>query len=277
VVEQLYVAYFGRPADPQGLANFSAQLLSDGAPTNIQDLNTAYSTNASIKALIDTFGTSAESNALYGTGGNTAFVTAVFQNVLGRQPLAAGLNYWVNAISSGSVTLSNAALSIMAGAETNNTAQGQIDAALVANRLTVAANFSAAVSSPGQVFAYSGSVAAAAARTMLATVSNTTDVTSFQSTINTTVANLIGAKFASIQTIITQRCVPCHSSHPTEPGFNPAPDGVMLDTAAEIAQYAPLIDLYAVQQQTMPYGNITGMTSAERSTIGAWYTAGANE
>jgi uncharacterized membrane protein len=49
----------------------------------------------------------------------------------------------------------------------------------------------------------------------------------------------------------------------------------MLDTPAEINQYAALIYQYAVQQQIMPYGNITGMTSSERSTIGAWYLAGA--
>jgi uncharacterized membrane protein len=78
-----------------------------------------------------------------------------------------------------------------------------------------------------------------------------------------------------VQAIITQRCVPCHSIHPVEPGFSPAPLGVMLDTPAEINQYAALIYQYAVQQQIMPYGNITGMTSSERSTIGAWYLAGA--
>jgi len=195
VVQQLYISYFGRPADPQGLTNFEGQLLTDGAPMDIQDLANAYSTNATLKALIDTFGTSAESNTLYGSGDTTAFVTAIFTNVLGRAPQSSGLNFWVSAIDGGSVTKSNAALSIMAGALQNTTTQGKIDATLIANRVSVASNFTAALTSPGQVNAYSGSTAAASARTMLSSVTDTTNVSGFQPTITTTVGNLISLRF----------------------------------------------------------------------------------
>ncbi|HEX7641280.1 MAG TPA: hypothetical protein VF472_03615, partial [Burkholderiaceae bacterium] len=37
-VESLYVAYFGRPADPDGLANFAAALQAAGAPTDVAGL-----------------------------------------------------------------------------------------------------------------------------------------------------------------------------------------------------------------------------------------------
>src|SRR5581483_11813841 len=68
VVQQLYVSYFGRPADPGGLANFEAQLLAAGAPTDIELLVQAYSNNPAVQTLIDAFGTSAESQPLYGNG-----------------------------------------------------------------------------------------------------------------------------------------------------------------------------------------------------------------
>lgn len=275
VVQKLYISYFGRPADPNGLTNFSAQLLALGAPNDAPDLAAAYKTNANIKALIDTFGTSAESMALYGSGDTTSFVTAIFQNVLGRQPASSGLQFWVDGINGGGVTQGDAALAIMAGALTNNTAQGLIDATLIGNRVAVAGNFSAALVSPGQVNAYSGSSAAASARTMLATVDSNTNVSGFQPTVTTEVGTLIALKFQQVQAIVTQRCVPCHSANPTEPGYTSAPLGYEYDTAAEIAQYQQLMYEYAVQTTLMPYGNATGMTTAERTTFGNWFLSGA--
>jgi len=177
-VEALYVAYFGRPADPNGLVNFSAALQTANAPTDIAGLLAAYATNPGVKSLIDSFGTSNESQKLYGGGTTTAFVTAVFQNVLGRSPQSSGLAYWVNAIDSGAVTTGEAALSIMNGALTNKTAQGLLDAQLVNNRLAAAGYFSGAATAA----TYTGATAATAARTMLATINADTSSAALQST-----------------------------------------------------------------------------------------------
>jgi FKBP-type peptidyl-prolyl cis-trans isomerase len=187
-VQALYVAYFGRPADPTGLVNFENALLAAGAPTDIQDLNTAYATNASVQALINSFGTSNESQTLYGSGTTSAFVTAIFENVLGRTPQQAGLTYWVNAISSGTLTQGNAALSIMAGALANVSATN--DSLLVNNRLSIADYFTAQVFNQNEVAAYSGSSAGSSARTMLSAVNSATDVTAYQTTATLAAAAL---------------------------------------------------------------------------------------
>lgn len=83
-----------------------------------------------------------------------------------------------------------------------------------------------------------------------------------------------GPTFSAIQTIIQQRCVPCHSARPTIAGFNPAPLGIMFDTEAQIRGSVSDINTYAVRSKIMPFANMTSMTDAERATIAAWIAAG---
>ncbi len=202
-VEQLYVAYFGRPADPNGLTNFENALLAAGAPPDIQGLTAAYSTNPAVKTLIDSFGKSNESKNLYGSGSASDFVTAVFKNVLGRAPLTDGLNYWSGVISSGALSQGDAALSIMAGALTNNTPQGVLDGQLVANRLTVAAYFTGQVAAQNAAGDYVGSISAASARSMLAQVGSSTNTTTFETTALTTIQTMIASAVLVTGTVAT--------------------------------------------------------------------------
>jgi uncharacterized membrane protein len=79
--------------------------------------------------------------------------------------------------------------------------------------------------------------------------------------------------FAEANAIVQQRCVPCHSAHPTM--VDAAPLGIELDTGAEMHAHAADIQRVAVDSQVMPLGNATGMTTAEREQLGAWIRAGA--
>jgi uncharacterized membrane protein len=79
--------------------------------------------------------------------------------------------------------------------------------------------------------------------------------------------------FARARAIVEQRCVPCHSSRPTR--TSSAPLGIVFDTPAQIAAQAGLIERVAVATKTMPIGNATGMTQAERDLLGAWIRQGA--
>ena len=79
--------------------------------------------------------------------------------------------------------------------------------------------------------------------------------------------------FSRAEAIVTQRCVPCHSLHPTR--VSSAPKGIALDTAAEIRATASAIERVAVQTRVMPLGNVTKMTDAERDALGAWIEQGA--
>jgi uncharacterized membrane protein len=49
----------------------------------------------------------------------------------------------------------------------------------------------------------------------------------------------------------------------------------MFDTPAEIQEKAQRILDRAVTTQTMPLGNLTGISDAERDLLGRWVAAGA--
>eukprot|EP01035_Chromulina_nebulosa_P044077 gene44077-59687_t len=141
VAQQIYVAYFGRPADLFGLNNMIANLAASNAPTSIAGLKDAYKTNGTVKSIIDNFGSSPESQALYAGADDAAFVTAIYQNVLNRDPLIGGLTFWVTALARKDMTRAEAATQIMAAAvkEGGNAA----DAAIVNSKIAVATNFTA--------------------------------------------------------------------------------------------------------------------------------------
>jgi uncharacterized membrane protein len=81
--------------------------------------------------------------------------------------------------------------------------------------------------------------------------------------------------FADVEAIIGRRCITCHAAKPSNPAFPEPPLGVRLDEPARIAALAPRILARAVVTETMPLGNLTGMTPEERRTLGAWIAQGA--
>jgi uncharacterized membrane protein len=83
-------------------------------------------------------------------------------------------------------------------------------------------------------------------------------------------------RFADVAPIVAMRCAVCHAAHPTEAGYASAPEGVLLDTPEHIAANARRIYVQAVASHAMPLGNVTGITLAERETLGRWIAGGAN-
>ena len=84
-----------------------------------------------------------------------------------------------------------------------------------------------------------------------------------------------GVAFTDVRVVVAQRCAACHSATPTMAGFAAAPAGVLLDTPDQIRLLAPRIQAVAVAAQTMPLGNVTGMTPEERELLGRWIREGA--
>jgi uncharacterized membrane protein len=81
--------------------------------------------------------------------------------------------------------------------------------------------------------------------------------------------------YSEVRALVDHHCIMCHSVRPTHAGIPAPPNGAAFDTAEALHRYAPKILERAVNTQTMPLGNETGMTPAERARLGAWIKAGA--
>ncbi|MFN2563406.1 MAG: urate hydroxylase PuuD [Gemmatimonadaceae bacterium] len=81
--------------------------------------------------------------------------------------------------------------------------------------------------------------------------------------------------FPNVRSIVDRRCAVCHSRQPSDASFGVAPGGVTFDTPVEMAAQATRIRERAVVTKTMPPGNKTNISEAERSVLADWVAAGA--
>ncbi|MCG8441290.1 MAG: urate hydroxylase PuuD, partial [Caulobacterales bacterium] len=78
------------------------------------------------------------------------------------------------------------------------------------------------------------------------------------------------AEVLIVRTIVDRHCRACHTAAPTHPAFAEAPSGLVLDTLDAVRLHAGPIYEQVVASELMPLGNETGMSLAERRTLGAW-------
>lgn len=163
-IQKIYIAYYGRAADPQGLTFWSQRADQQG-----------------IQGVINAFGTSQESVDLYGNGPTNLFVRAIYDQLFNREPDSSGLKYWTDRIDGVStdpqVSRAQAALFILEGAQDGNPNEGGTpDLTIINKKSAVAEVFTGAVNTASEISAYRGEAAADVARDFLRTVNSTTNV-----------------------------------------------------------------------------------------------------
>lgn len=184
VVQQLYLAYYGRPADANGLAYWAKSLADINAPTTLKGIDTAYGQNPTLKAYVDSFANSQESRDLYGSGTTQDFVKAVYRNAFSREGEAGGVSFWASAIDAGHVTRAQAAVTITSSA-------AGTDSTTVANKTAAMGMYTTSVDSAIEVSKYSGNSANALARGTIQKVNHLTNVPAFQATIDADLKHLV--------------------------------------------------------------------------------------
>lgn len=151
-IQGIYVALFGRPADPAGLNFFNTATGSGADLTQIGDL-----------------ASTAEYQARFNNKPNSEVITTIYQSLFDRNPETDGLNFFSKALTDGTFTINNIAIAILSGAL-------NADKTLVDKKIAAADLFTAAIDTPNEIAAYSGTVAAANGIAFVDAVSATSPV-----------------------------------------------------------------------------------------------------
>lgn len=146
-LQGLYLAYFGRPADTDGLAFYTSH------------------SSMTLWDVADAFSASPESQSLFGTSITDGVIDSIYMNLFNRHAEPDGLAYWTNEVNSGRLSAGAAAYGILIGAQNE-------DRVTVANKLDACDSFTSALVASG-TDAYAGDAAAAYARTFVHGVDGT--------------------------------------------------------------------------------------------------------
>lgn len=172
-IQELYVAYFNRPADVAGLNHW--ELVLEGNKGNLS-------------VVAAEFAKSTEYTSLFTGKTNAEIVAQIYVNLFGRTGDEAGMKFWVDALVAGKMTVAQAVDFIANGA------QGT-DAEIVENKVIAATAFTSALDTPAEQAGYAGKDALALAKAFIGGV--TSDATLAAATtpaaLNASVAAVVKA------------------------------------------------------------------------------------
>lgn len=145
-IQGIYLALFGRPADPAGLAFFN------GVTNNGADLS-GINNLAGEKEYLDRF-----------TGmSDTQIINSIYQSLFGRDGEPAGISFWAEKLATGALSINNIAIAILDGAQ--NADKATIEAKIAAANL-----FTTHLDLPAEQSAYAGASNIALAKDFIAAI-----------------------------------------------------------------------------------------------------------
>ncbi len=169
-IQGIYIALFGRPADPVGLDYFNGVTKGGADLSGIGNL-------AGQKEYIDRF-TALSTHQI---------INSIYQSLFGRDAEAAGVSFWAEKMATGALTINNIAIAILDGA-------AGTDKATVTNKITVASFFTQNLDTPAEIAAYNGTAATVAIAKYLSGIgaSSTIDTAAVQHIIDELTGNTGG-------------------------------------------------------------------------------------
>ncbi len=118
-IQKIYIAYYGRAADPEGQQFWAEQLQSAGGD---------------LTAIVDAFGNSAEFQAVYAGQEPEQLINNLFQQLFGRDADDEGLGFYQDLLENGGKSLASISLDILKGAQND-------DLSVVDNKLNYVEEF----------------------------------------------------------------------------------------------------------------------------------------
>jgi len=171
-IQDIYIAFYGRPADPDGQV-FWAQQLADA--------------QGDVSSIIDAFANSDEYHDRYGQLNTPELIQSLYQQILGREGEAAGVAFYQEEVEAGRISLGGVALAILAGAQGG-------DADTLANRKLAADLFTAAVSDQSLVY---NNEMIIAAKSFLEDITKDSSPETIEQLLETTLASFTGQTYLS--------------------------------------------------------------------------------
>ncbi len=145
-IQGIYVALFGRPADPLGLAFFTGETNGGQDLTAIGDL-----------------ASTAEYQSRFEGVTHSAIINKNYQDLFNRDADVEGLTFFTTALATGQLSINNIAIAIFDGAQND-------DIITRDNKVAAADMFTASLDTGTEIVAYQGEVAAQQGRAFLAPV-----------------------------------------------------------------------------------------------------------
>ncbi len=142
-IQGVYLALFGRPADPLGLSFF----------------NTATSNGANLTAIGDLASTAEYQDRFKGQS-NSQIITSIYQSLFNREPDLAGLTFFADALANKTLTINNIAIAIFDGAKGD-------DVKIRDLKVDAADAFTKAIDTVAEINGYNGNAALASARAFI--------------------------------------------------------------------------------------------------------------
>lgn len=171
-VQELYVAYFNRPADVAGLDYWTNIVAAQG----------------STAAVSATFATSPEYTEAFEGMDSEEIVDTIYQNLFGRAAEAGGKKYWADLLTAGTIKVDTIVAEVANAALTT-------DAEAVENKVAAATAFTSALDTPAKQAGYAGEDALELAKEFISSV--TTDASLATATapaaLAATVAGVVAA------------------------------------------------------------------------------------
>jgi len=101
--QEIYIAYYGRPADPAGATYWETRIAREG-----------------LVGVIEEFGKSTEFTERFGDMGNETLINAMYQRLFNRDADEGGLAFYLGKMESGEMSLQTICLNILHGAQNND-------------------------------------------------------------------------------------------------------------------------------------------------------------
>lgn len=185
-VQQLYVAYFNRPADVAGL-NYWVGVVAKGVSTDV---------------IAAGFAQSAEYKAMFAGKGAEAIIDTVYMNMFGRHAEKAALDFYGPLVQNGTITIDKVVTDIVKGA------QGT-DAVAYDNKVTAAVAFTEELDMAGNeadrlAYASGDADVLQVAKTWLATVTTDASLATALASVGTVADSLTGIEQQGETVVLTK-------------------------------------------------------------------------